>query len=240
MNGVVDILSEAAELSSDFFDADNKLKASVRAVLLKVVEDVLASLDDKGFMLTPASVVLTGSLCGASWDEQSDVDLHIGVNFGEYSEPSLAKQFLAYFARSFNREDFDLLKHPIELYFQDANEEHDAPGVYDIENDSWLKVPEDVKIEITDDVEAAAAQYKEKAEKLTKAYEVLPKEYVGNFLKELQAYWDSIRAVRKEGLAASGRASFGNQLFKRLRRNGTLGILRALMHQVKDDVYEVY
>ena len=235
-----ELVAGPVNLDPQFFDEENRLQPDVRRVLLRVAEDARLQLSEKGFILRPAFVVLTGSLSGPNWDDQSDVDLHVGVDFNQYLEPEIQKRFLALFARDFNNNKFDLLGRSLELYFQDAHESHNSPGVYDVENDHWTQIPDGVRIEVTAEVTRAAEKYMHEVEALRTEYEEFPKVGAEKFLLKLQEYFEDIRRMRKEGLETEGRASFGNQLFKQLRRNGTLTNLTDLMRQVRDDVYEVF
>jgi len=226
-------------LDPNFFDEDGNLRDDVRKTLLKVKEDVLAGLEKKEVPVTPAFVVLTGSLCGPNWDEFSDIDLHIGVDFSQFDDPLLAKLFLAYYAHSFNQEGYDLLDRKLELYFQDTKETHTEPGLYDLVDGFWIKVPKGAKIEPSKAVRKAALGNKKKVEALQREYSKTGKDDPESFLNELRTYWEGIKRARKEGLSKEGEASFGNQVFKQLRRSGTLEVLAKLIRQVVDDTYEV-
>jgi len=166
--------------------------------------------------------------------------LHIGVDFSSFDDPGLMRKYLTLLGNEFNRQDYKLLGRDIEVYFQDVTEPHDTPGIYDIENGHWLKVPDGIKIEITEQATKAAESYRIEVADLVANYEYTPKTEASYELEKLLAYWKNIRLMRKAGLEAEGRASFGNLVFKLLRRNGTLETLVDLIRKVRDDVYEVY
>jgi len=230
------MIREAQELSPDFFDEDNKLLPEVRKVLLKVTDDVLANLAEREHNITPTFIVLTGSLTGPDWDEYSDIDLHLGVDFGEFEDESLARDFLLYYAKEFNSRNYDLKDHHIELYFQDDKEPHLAPGLYDIQNDKWLKYPKEERYEIPETVAKEAQGILDEVENFIKRYRK-EKPIPTPFLEDLREYWQDIREKRKTGLE-EGLHGHGNLVFKALRRNGALKKLLDLIRQVQDDVYE--
>jgi len=233
---------EHVELDPDFFDETNHLLPDVREVLLLVVADVLANLKEKNFGFQPLFTVLTGSLCGPNWDKDSDVDLHVGVDFSQVAhEAELFKTYLGLYARQFNLRGYDLAGRDLELYFQDVAEEHRAPGVYDLVADAWIQVPTGVKIDITDEMKKAAAAYLKKIEEFEAEFK--EQDPYGSeaklFLDKVRAFWQGVGMLRKMGLEAGGRASFGNQVFKQLRRNKGLEKVTNLLRDVQDRVYEV-
>ena len=228
------------QLDLNFFDGENDLREDIRKVLLRVVDDSLVGLAKKDEIVLPEFIVLTGSLTGPNWDEFSDVDLHIGVDFFQFDDSSLTRKYLALYASDFNHQHYELLNRDLELYFQDVTETHDSPGIYNIEDAHWMKVPDGIRIEVTKQMQKAASNYRVEVDILVAEYELSSKSQASSFLEKLLAYWQNIRSARSEGITTGGRESFGNQVFKQLRRNDVLKDLSDLVRQVRDDVYEVY
>jgi hypothetical protein len=228
------------ELDPDFFTEDNRMQDDVRTVLLRVTDDVYASLADKGFVLYPQFVILTGSLTGPDWDEHSDIDLHFGTGFDLLDKPELMREFLSLTAREFNSRDYTLLNRKLEIYFQDVEEPHLTPGVYDILGDHWLKIPDGIRVQPSQEAQEAAVDYKVRASDLVKQYDRMDRRKAESFLATITSVWQSIRNMRKEALDREGMHGLGNQIFKLLRRNSTLQTLADLIKRVKNDVYEVF
>lgn len=234
--------SELLDLKLDptFFTKENKLDPKVIKVLKAVLADVMAKLKKQKVIFEPAGVILTGSLTSVNYDEGSDVDFHVLVDFSQFPDPDLMRNFLTYFAKNFNGK-FDLRGRDLELYFQDANEPHISPGIYDILNDTWLMPPSGEKIEKTKEMQDAAANHKLRAKAFAKDWAKIDKKNkvdVNRFLSIITHYFEGIRTMRKEGLATGGLASVGNQVFKLLRRNGTLELITKLMHEAQDEIFD--
>jgi len=239
-NYLVEEVEQNVDLDPAFFDEENGLRNDVRNVLLEVSDDVLCSLAERGMVLRPSFVVLTGSLCGPNYDDHSDVDLHIGVSFAEYDDPDLMTRFLKLVAKDFNRESYALLDRALELYFQNDTEPHNAPGVYDIIGDHWVQVPDGVKIEVTQEAVDASESYLVKVMDLAARYDRMDRREARGFLSTVLTFWKSILNMRKESMKEFGREGLGNIIFKQLRRNGALEQLSNLIRTVRDDVYEVF
>lgn len=232
-------LCKDEELNQEFFD-DKHLDPRVREVLIDVYEDVIAGLKEKGYDLDVKFLILTGSLMGVNYDEQSDIDFHIGVDTSVLDKPVI--DLLGYYAKEFNNKNYTLKGRDLEIYFQDANEPHEAPGIYDVLNDKWIKEPSMEHIEISDDAKALAQKYLNAISKFESAYAGLDKSRnsIAMFLSKLRMFFDTIKTNRKEGLQESGEKSVGNQAFKLSRRNGALEKLANLMNSVMNDYYDVH
>jgi hypothetical protein len=224
-------------LSPDIFNPEGHLKPEVRRPLLVIADDVVRDCLAADLAIIPAWVVLTGSLAGYNYDENSDLDLHIGVDVARFSDPSLVKRLLRYQAKQWNDQDYYLAGHKVEVYFQDVRELHQSPGVYDLSHNTWLRGP-DPKFDVPEDVGHAAAALAVRVQALGRQYERWPKEKAAAFLEKARAQWEFIRRMRTRAFKKlDGYRGFGNQVFKALRRNGAIGALLTLIQRVKQDVY---
>jgi len=229
-------------LDPKFFDKDDKLHASIRASLLKIANDVLEGLKDKA-PFTPAFIVLTGSLTGLNWDEYSDIDLHIGVDFSEFpkEEVTLYKSLLAYYSQTFNTKGYSLKGRKVEIYFQDTSEKHEAPGIYDLVHGLWIKIPDQTPHVLNSKVEKAADEYLNQVEILTFEWDSTPRtrEEIENFREKVNTFFKQIVEMRKLSLLHDGMYGLGNLVFKELRRNRTLEKLSTLRSESQEAWYEV-
>jgi hypothetical protein len=228
------------KLDPNFFVAGNTLDPKVIQILKQVTSDVMQKLAEKGVVFKPAGVILTGSLTSVNYDQNSDVDFHILVDFTQFDDPALMKNFLGAFAGNYNNR-FDLRGRKIELYFQDAAEPHISPGVYDILNDTWIMPPSGQKIVRTKEMFDAAACHKAKVQEFIDGWGNVnkrDKKAVNDFLTVVRNYYEGLRKMRKEGLASEGLASVGNQVFKLLRRNNTLQMITDLLTDIQDEIFE--
>jgi len=230
-------------LDPKFFDDKNRLHPSVRQVLLDVANDVLADLKEK-VSIEPVFIILTGSMTGLNWDDESDLDLHIGIDFSAFPEDEvgLYKNLLSYYARNFNANKYTLKGRNIELYFQDTKEKHESPGIYDLVHDMWVKTPDQTMAHFNSRVKEVASNYLREVSILLFEWEEVPRNRVDvkKFLDKVNAYMKGVVEMRKQSLLTDGMNGFGNQVFRELRRNGTLPKLANLRKEVTDAYYEAY
>lgn len=229
------------DLDTKFFTGKGDLKPEVRKVLLSVASDVFDDMDEEyGLHLIPDFVVLTGSLLSENWDEASDVDFHIGVDYSKLYPGAV--NFLKFYAKDFNHNEYGLMGRKLELYFQDAKEPHETPGIYDVLNGVWIKHPYGEKVDLTDEMQKGADQQKKFIEHLREDYEALPKirTSILEYQEMVQEFWQSLRSMRQMSLEQDGIAGFGNWVWKLMRRNGALEMLVELLRQIQDDYYDVW
>ena len=233
-------------LNPEFWDEDDawKMRPGIRETLLRVRDDILYSLEEElkapKIKFSYVNLIMTGSLCGANWDATSDVDLHFVVDFKAYEDPELLHQFLNFFAKGFNENKFTLKDHTIEIYFQDADEPHRSPGIYDVEEDRWIKSPDCIVVTITDEHREKA---KEMFGEINNYVEIWNSDLADDdatFLEILRNHLKKIKAYREKGLKGDDdQYSFENIVFKLLRRNGALKTLVTLMRNVKKRLFDV-
>lgn len=229
-------------LAPDFFDKDDKLFQSIRERLLSISNDIIEDLRGKGVDFEPAFIVLTGSLTGVNYDERSDVDLHFGVNFEEFGDvANIYRNLLDLYARNFNNKGYKIKNRKLEIYFEDVNEVHETPGLYDILHDVWLKIPDRTPRVLNSKVNQAANEYLNKVNILIFEWGNTPKtsESIRLFLDKINAFFKQLREMRKLSLLHDGLYGFGNLVFKRLRRDGTLEKLSNLRSEVTRELYDV-
>jgi predicted nucleotidyltransferase len=118
-----------SELSREIFDFNNKLKPKIKDVLLEIAKKVLEELEED---IEISDIVLTGSMANYTYNEASDLDLHIVFDFGQINkDKKLVKKALDCNKYVWNmRHDIFLKNHEVELYYQDINEPHAATGMY--------------------------------------------------------------------------------------------------------------
>jgi hypothetical protein len=120
--------------------------------------------------------------------------------------------------------DFKIRGYDVELYVQDAKQEHHSMGIYSIKRDAWISEPKKVKASIDDaSVEEKYKSYKARIASALESYD----------LDKLQRVWDSIKSMRKAGLARAGEFSVENLTFKLLRAEGDLQDIRDCMNVIK-------
>ncbi|WP_299997545.1 hypothetical protein [uncultured Clostridium sp.] len=229
MSRIVKIIKEAYEvhdtLNPKLFDLDtNKLKPEVLQKLNEIFEEFLKQIDP--LTLSVADVQFVGSNAGYNYNDNSDIDLHLIVNFDlNYIDDELLQSIYNDKKNDFNKKyDLELYNIPVEVYIEDIKSMNASSGVYSILKNEWVKEPEPIEYDVPD-------YSKEAKEAKAKVNEVLKSE-------DPQLIEDTINGIymsRKVGLSTEGEMSIGNLVFKELRNEGLLDGLRNKYYELRSN-----
>ena len=218
------------ELEPRIFRGDI-MKPKIRKRLLKIVEDFLEGLK---IDVKPVDIRLTGSLANYNWSKYSDIDLHIIVDYAQLGEnKELVKAYFNAARMNWNdKHDIKVHGYEVEIYVEDAEEEHIASGLYSLTDQQWLNEPDPAQVEIdhgtahkkSDDIMTQINLIEKFATQKPKAA-----------MKSIERLRAKVRRLRSAGLK-SEKAEFSaeNIAFKILRREGALDKLGDLKHNVYD------
>ena len=201
-------------MDEQFFNKDEVLRPEIRKVLLRIYADVINAVKEKDIEFSPDDFVITGSLTGNDYTEDSDVDLHIIVDYSAYEEPELAKAYFYDYGKIWTSHEYELLGRKIELYFQDKDEPHISPGIYSVINNVWVYLNPHPDIEISEEAEEKAEDIKESL--LKSMDEAKDDEDVEKLKDEVKA----IKENRRKGLIKNGMDCIENQVFHILKNEG--------------------
>jgi len=190
-----------------------EMKEKVRKGLLKIAEKFVEYLGDDIFV---DDVVLTGSLANFNWSEFSDFDLHIIIDFSQFGDESeTMKENFNLKKQIFNeKHDITIFGYDVELYAQDAEENHFSTGVFSVLNDEWISEPKKVKFQF--DKTTLEKKINQWTEKIDSAIDKSEKKD-GKILEDIK---EKIKEYRKSGLEKKGEISYENLVFKFFRRSG--------------------
>lgn len=200
------------------WDENQVIKSDVRKTLL---------LNAKRFIefsgvenLEYVDIILTGSMANYNYNEGSDLDVHILLDYDQMSENT-----------EFVRDYFKLKKslwteklpiqvkgHDAEMYFQDSKEPHHSTGTYSLMKDEWLKKP----LKKIINIDTSSLQIKS-ADFMNAIDDLETNKSDANFLKKYNQIKDKIKKYRQTGLETKGEFSVENLVFKVLRNTGYLG-----------------
>lgn len=219
--------------SGDAFDAD------VREKLLNIADDFYEHLNITAPII---DIQLTGSLANYNYNDQSDLDVHVIIDFSLINDDTeLVKKALDGTRFIWNtRHNIVIKGHDVELYVQDVNEQHTASGLYSLQDGKWLKEPAFNPPSIDErDVEEKYRLYVDeifRISELLDTRELTPEEY-----RDISRRADRIRSKiqrdRKEGLQKDGEFSVENLVFKKLRNNGEIENLIDIAAKAYDNIY---
>jgi predicted nucleotidyltransferase len=206
----------------------NELRLSVRQRLLLITKEFIEYLE-----IVPSSAVVdiqfTGSLANYNYTDFSDIDLHVIIDLNKVGEQ---KELIAGFLKGKraswnNRHDIKVKGYEVELYAQDAEEEHASTGVYSVLNGLWVKEPK--VIDFIPDITQISNKAISFQERL---YDILRGESALQ-LEKLKLLKLKIIKMRRAGLHDGGEFSNENLSFKVLRR---IGFLKRL----SDEINKIY
>ena len=207
------------------------LKEKVKEALKKIANEFISFLEISSNSVK--DIIITGSNCGFNYSELSDIDLHLVIDFDTSDVcPSCTGDFIkdCFQAKKTlwnENHEITIYGYDVELYAQDAAEQHIAPGVFSLTNDDWIIKPE-YKVPSYDDFSVKA-----------KAGEIM--DQIDSFIESnsddisgIKDVKDKIRKMRQAGLEGVGLYSTENLTFKTLRNNGYLEKLSSYLTKIED------
>lgn len=199
---------------------DKKIKEDVRKILLKNVKHFIEFSDLENLKFK--DVILTGSIANYNYNENSDIDVHVLLDYDQISDDKeFANEFLKMKKSIWNeRFPIQIKGHDVEMYYQDTDEPHHSTGTYSLMNDEWINEPTKKIVDVNVDA------IREKAAHLM--YEIDDLSTIKDsedFLEKYNRLKDKIKKMRQTGLETGGEFSTENLTFKVLRNNGYLGKL---------------
>lgn len=224
----LDILDESIErhetLNSKLFDENNKLKEDVREALLNVKDEFLKDLSENKIPLRVIDIWLVGSNASFNYTDKSDIDLHIIANLDDVCEDTCLLQILYnYVKAAFNkRHDISIKGLPVEVYIQDVNSNSVSNGIYSLQEDEWIKFPEQLPEYETDTTKLVGLQ------DLLRIYNTLDRTNI----EQIKSLIDYAYIIRQKGLV-EGEFSDGNLSFKEFRNLGYLDELKDLVAELR-------
>ena len=230
------------KLNPKFFDENMVLDSEVREMLLSMADSIRDSaneeLDEK---LPWNGTIMIGSLCSINYDDFSDIDLHLLIDYTGINEreSNLLAEFLTFFIKNWNQNEFHIKNFLVEAFAQNINLKFQAEGVYELETEEWQQKPDLTnKIFYTPEEAKEAKSYLIRVKELRNKLPLVKDQQ--SYYDELKVLWDEIKDMRKRAMASKeGMFSSGNKVFKLLRRNKTLSTLIDLMKQTKRKIFTI-
>ena len=208
------------EINPKLWDKD-ELRPEVKAKLRQIANNFIEFLDINKEAVV--DVVITGSCASYNYTKDSDIDLHLIIDFDKVHKdcPIVGEYLLSKKSEFNNNHDIYIYEIPVEVYAESVDNDNIHNGLYSVKDGKWLEFPK--KLKPTDNDGAVRAKYKE--------FEAAIKEVKDGEMAE--RLLDRIKRMRKSGLAEGGEFSTENLVFKKLRNNGLIG---DLMKIKKDDI----
>ena len=196
---------------------DNIIKPEIRKTLLLNAKRFIEFCDAEDLIFN--DIILTGSLANYNYNENSDLDVHVIL---DYNQISKNKEFVGDYLKLKKQLWTDKLPiqvkgYDVEMYFQDSSEPHYSSGTYSLINNKWVKKPTKKIININiENVKAKAADF------INAIDDLETNENEDNFMKKHEMLKNKIKKYRQSGLETGGEYSTENLVFKILRNTGYL------------------
>lgn len=171
-------------------------------------------------------IVLTGSICNYNWNEYSDIDLHIIINYADVDENiDLVRELLDVKRMQWNENHINLkiYQHQVELYVQDVNQPHISNGIFSLERNQWIRKPSSVSnqpIKINKDyIKSTVAFYINYIDELSDNFFIENNDEfkLRQLYKKVNSLISKLHLMRKQGLSEQGEMSPKNIIYKILR-----------------------
>ena len=208
------------ELNPLIWDKNGKLKEDVRKILLLNAKRFIEFSDLEN--LNYSDIILTGSMANYNYNETSDMDVHIILDFSQISEhDDFVSDFLKMKKTLWNeRMPIQVKGHDVEMYYQDSKEPHHSTGTYSILKNKWIN--EQTKQIV--DINSSNIQLKS-ADLMNAIDDLAEMNDAEVFLEKYNRLKDKIKKMRQSGLENEGEFSSENLAFKVLRNTGYMGKL---------------
>ncbi len=214
----VDILQQKDNLNSKIWNNENKLHFDVRKSMLYNAYEFIKFLKIKNLKIK--DIILTGSLANYNWNEFSDIDIHILLDFNQISNNlDFVNEFFKTKKSLWNdKYPITIKGFDVELYVQNINEPHTSTGVYSILNNKWNSKP--IKEMVTIDIN----NVREKTFNFINIIDSIDNIEDDNYkIKMINLLKNKIKKYRQAGLNSDlGVFSTENLVFKLLRNYGYL------------------
>ena len=225
-------------LNKKFWSEDNKFNPDIREKLLSITNDFIDKLDLDGVEIH--DVTLTGSNSNYNYNDYSDLDVHVLIDFKDINEDEdLVKKALDGQRFVWNlRHNISLRDHGVEMYMQDKDEPHVASGLYSLLNNEWITEPS------YDPPTIDSRDVYKKAKTIEDDVRVLKERVLdvkGRSAKDLHDCANQLKKkisnMRKSGLEREGEFSIENLAFKVLRNTEVIGDLIDIISRSYDKIY---
>lgn len=196
---------------------NDTLKDEIRIALLQIAKRFIEFSNLVEFKFN--DIIFTGSLANYNYTNNSDIDLHIILDFSQVSDNlEFAEELLKLKKTIWNDNlPIQIKGFTAELYYQDINEILHASGTYSLMNNSWVIKPIKKIVNInTNNIKLKTAELMNKIDALETNTDK------NNWLESYERLKEKIKAYRQSGLDSGGEYSTENLVFKALRNSGYL------------------
>lgn len=211
-------------LCPDLWDEYKHLDPRTRVNLLRMAYDFY---ERTKFSAPIIDVWLMGSIANYNWTPESDIDVHIIIDFSQLKmPPETASKVAKTAGAQWNKEHEVTIKtHKVEINIQSAKAQKPyVTGIYSLVKDQWIRFPCPMNVIVNKPL------VQKKYGEMKKCVESAIKSGNREKMKKIKDYLDDFR---QSGLDVGGELSVENIVYKILRSKG-------LVKALKDSITAVY
>lgn len=205
------------DLNKKIWDDNHKLKSEVRKKLIKIAKHFY---DFLNVDIKVKDIIVTGSMANYNWTENSDIDLHLVIDYGDIDENlDLVQEYLDDKKKLWEeRHDIKFYGFDVEVYAQSHEQQaKKSAAIYSIVKNDWILQPHKEEVDVDVDL------VKKKAASIINMIEDLSSEKdAEKMVDKASKIKERIKKLRKVGLEKGGEYSPENLAFKVLRNKGYL------------------
>lgn len=225
-NVIIEKLEIHDTLNKNIWNDDMTLRSDVESKLYDIIDEFV---EDSNFLTIDDIITanIVGSNASYNYTDNSDLDLHLVVDFSSLSDD---EKFVGYASDGeriiFNRRyDIDINGVNAEIYVEDIKSLPVSNGIYDLFKGEWVKRPIKLNPPKTNNKLYSSIYSK----KYDDAMGLLDS---ADTSKDIQKFINQLYVDRRNSLAKDGEAGIENQVFKDIRNCG-------LLDKLKDKYYEL-
>jgi len=212
-------------LSPDIWESPEQVKLKVKLKLKRIANAFL-----RDHNIDPDAVediYFTGSLAGYNYHPDSDIDLHIVVDFSKVSQDlDMVRDLFNSRRLVWNeRHNITIFGHEVEIFIEDINEVYDDEDrpVYSLEKDQWVNTPK--RLDRDFDYDSAMKKAGMISHQIGLVQELMNQEKFVEAKRQATRIFGRLKRMRKAGLQREGAYSPENIAFKILRKRGEIDLL---------------
>jgi len=212
-------------LSRDIWETPEQVKLKVKLKLKRIANAFLRDHNiDPGAV---EDIYFTGSLAGYNYHPDSDIDLHIVVDFSKVNQDlDMVRDLFNSRRLVWNeRHNITIFGHEVEIFIEDVNEVYDDEDrpVYSLEKDQWVNPPS--KLDGDFDYDSAIKKAGMISHQIGLVQELMNQEKFVEAKRQATRIFNKLKKMRKAGLQREGAYSSENIAFKILRDKGEIDLL---------------
>lgn len=203
------------ELNTKIWNSDNSLKPEVRQALIDIANSYFESLE---IDIDVKDILFTGSLANYGWTDESDVDLHLLVDYKSFKNVPFIEEYLYLKKKNWlDNHKISIYGFEVEPFAKDEEKQYDYKAIYSVMNNSWVVPPRKDKPII--DVETVKEKTASIMNDIDRIVDIQNKD---KQLKSAEKLKNKLGGLRSIGLNTSGEYSNENLIYKALKRAGYL------------------